>query len=619
MILLAAGVLAASACGDPRRRGAGDDDAGDDDASGDDDTSGDDDVSTDCTPEGSTACWGNEFMRCADAVWTLEDTCVAPTPLCDTTWGCVACVPDQTFCDGNSVHSCLPDGTGSTLVQDCEAGELCVGGDCLDACDLAEQQMSYLGCRFLAVSTSNIVASNFDSDFAVVIGAPAGGGDAEVTVSRGGAVVASVVVADGDTAAIELPMVTELERAQESVVVVGGAYQIVSTVPVAAYQYSPLHFDIAGTSSFTNDASLLLPEHTLTGNYMVSTWPTWGYGSWDDFFGNPIGDWNAWHPGFVAIAATADATTVTFQSSTITAGGNPGSLGPNQTTTITLDRGDVVQIFSQRPSTSADSSFCASSGWQSTEIGCPPAFLQECEAYCSLGADGDLTGSTVQADQPVAVIAGHMCTFMPYDQWACDHLEEMMFPVETWGDMTVMSAPTLPDGTGVAPTLYRAVVQNNATTLTFTPAVNPPVTLDAGQFVQLQTDTSFMVEGTDRFYVTQTLLGEDALPGSGGDPAMGSGIPWLQVRDSYDFLTPPTYTSNYVNVIAPSGGVVELDGAVLTGWDPIGSTGFDVARVPLQPGAHHVQSQAGVRFGITAYGYAPYTSYLYPGGLNFTR
>ncbi len=74
-----------------------------------------------------------------------------------------------------------------------------------------------------------------------------------------------------------------------------------------------------------------------------------------------------------------------------------------------------------------------------------------------------------------------------------------------------------------------------------------------------------------------------------------------------------------LNIVAPSGSGVDLDGAAVSDWDPVGATGFEVARVSLQPGAHHVQSQGGVRFGITTHGYASFTSYLYPGGLNFTR
>ena len=598
-----------------------DDDAGsddDDDAADDDDDADDDDTSLDCAPDGATTCWGNDFVECQSSLWTLVEECVDPTPTCDPDLGCLACTPNELSCDGSSVVECNATGTEETVIEDC-APDICVAGECLDSCDLAAQQMSYLGCEFLAVSTANIVGAEFDNDFAVVIAAPASGPDATVTVSRNGSVVATQTVASGATQAIELAMVSEIKNAQQSVTVTGGAYEVSTDVPVAAYQYNPLHFDIGGTPSFTNDASLLLPEHTLSGNYMVSAWPTWGFGSWQDFLGTPLGDWSAWHPGFVAVAATTDGTQVTFDSTTYTATGTPGALSPGGTTTITMNRGDVVQIFSQRPDTDEPWNFCSSNGGTATENDCPASFPFECEVFCSMD-DGDLTGSTITATESVAVFAGHMCTFMPYNEWACDHLEEMMFPVETWGTLSVMTAPIRPSGSGVAPAMYRVVANNAGTALTFSPGVTPNVTLGSGEFVQFQTDQDFTVEGSATFYVTQTMLGENTLgEGEGGDPAMGSGIPWLQVRSEYDFLTPDTYTSNYVNVVAPTGTAVDLDGTPISGWQTIGSTGYDVARVLINPGGHHIESSAGTGFGITTYGYASYTSYLYPGGLNFTR
>ncbi len=619
LLTLLAALLVLPSCYQGRRAPEPDDDD-DDSASDDDDGAGDDDdTSLDCSPDGATTCWGSEFIECQDSLWTLVEECTDDTPICDPDLGCLACSPNALTCEGSEVWECSGDGSEQTFVEDC-APDLCVAGECLDSCDLAAQQMSYLGCAFLAVSTANIVGAEFNNDFAVVIAAPESGPDATVTVSRDGSVVTTTTVTSGDTAAIELAMVSGLKDAvSSSVTVSGGAYEITTDVPVAAYQYNPLHFDIAGTPSFTNDASLLLPEHTLSGNYMVSTWPTWGYGSWQDFLGTPFGDWSAWYPGFVAVAATVDGTQVTFDSTTYTAGGIPGAVTPGGSTTVTLNRGDVVQILSQVPGTTEDWSYCSSQGWTATEIGCPASFPTSCEAYCSVD-DGDLTGSTITATESVAVFAGHTCTFMPYDEWACDHLEEMMFPVETWGTLAVMSAPIRPSGSGVAPTMYRVVAQADGTSLSFDPSVNGSVTLDAGEFVQFQTDQDFVVEGSSTFYVTQTMLGENTLgEGQGGDPAMGSGIPWLQVRNEYDFLTPDTYQRNYVNVVAPTGTNIELDGSAVTGFSAIGGTGYEVARVEIDPGAHHIESTGGTGFGITTYGYASYTSYLYPGGLNFTR
>ena len=47
---------------------------------------------------------------------------------------------------------------------------------------------------------------------------------------------------------------------------------------------------------------------------------------------------------------------------------------------------------------------------------------------------------------------------------------------------------------------------------------------------------------------------------------------------------------------------------------PIGSTPYGVARVPITGTSHTVSSDGA--FGIVVYGFASYTSYSYPGGLD---
>ena len=618
-LLLLAGLLLAGCYDNSRDRRTDDDD----DSADDDDATDDDDASNmDCEPDGATTCFANTFVTCEEGHWAETVTCDDPTPICDPTLGCLQCTPGRETCDGNDVVTCDDDGLGSTYVRTCDPGTTCLAGDCVDACELAAQRLGYLGCDFLATTTSNsLLGGQFDNDFAVVIGNPAeNAAAAEVSVSRGGAVVTTATVPAGRTTAITLPYVGELKNATQSVTVVDGAYEITSNQPVAAYQYNPLHFEIGSTPSFTNDASLLLPEHTLTGNYMVGTWPTWGKGSWQYTLG-VTGSWDAFYPGFVTVVGTADNTSVTFHSSTTTDGGDPAALSPGGSTTMTLDRGDVVQIFSQVPDSPTDINFCSSAGGDQTNIGtCPPTglFDPECEGYCSF-LPGDLTGSTIAADAPVAVFAGHMCTFMPHSSWACDHLEEMMFPTETWGSLIVMTAPVHPSGSGVADAMYRVVALEDGTSLEFSPEITTSPVLNKGEYHQFRTNQDFSIDGSNKIYVVQTMLGGDELGADSGDPAMGSGIPRSQFRDEYDFLTPDTYTANYVNVVAPSGSEVLLDGVVVTGWAPVFGAGFDVARVVVEAGSHHIESTDGARFGITTYGYASYTSYLYPGGMNFGR
>ena len=597
LLVLALGLVAC-----PIRRGGGGGGDDDDSTSGsddddDDDATDDDDVGEDCDNEGETQCSGLDFLICNSGNWELVETCSSPTPICHATLGCLACSPGSEFCDDDTVVECSEDGMSTDVVEECDADEACTGGECFGACETAEAQLSYLGCHFMAVSTVNMwLTPGFESDFGVVIGNP-DSAPAEVTVKRGTAVVATAVVPAGSTQAIELAYdATLMMTYMTSTTVPDGAYEIETNVPVAAYQYNPLHYiSTGGANSYTNDASLMLPEHVLTGSYMVGTFPAWG----SDFTGD-------WAPSFAAIVGTVDGTQVTFNSSTNTAGGTPGALTPGGSTTFTLNRGDVAQIVSYQPS-SFGSSHCSANGWPSSGA---------CWAL-----DADLTGSTVTSDQPIAMYAGHGCTYIPYNEFACDHVEEAMLPTETWGTQVVMSGVALPSGTGVGASVFRVMALLDGTTVSFDPAVASSTTLNSGEHMEFTTSDDFVVNASSRIFVWQGIHGSQANGSqTDGDPAMGSGIPQIQWRERYDFLVPDSYETNFVNVVVPTGTGIQLDGSPVSGWYPIGaSADFSVARVPLSPGSHLIESPSGVGFSLTAYGYADFTSYLYPGGMNLTR
>ncbi|MCO4773644.1 MAG: IgGFc-binding protein [Deltaproteobacteria bacterium] len=587
--------------------------ADDDDDTTDTDDDADDDDATPACVEGATTCAGPVFRECRSGAWTNLATCGGPSPLCDPDRGCLACTPETFFCSGDDVMSCVGDGRTVEYITTCAHDTPCVAGACTDLCATAEAQLSYLGCDFLAVSTANVTSTTFNNNFAVVVGNPASSPTpAQVTVRRDGVLIASRTVGVGQTSAIELPMVLELKAAIQSAVVPGGAYEVQSNVPVAAYQFNPLDFELQGADSLSNDASLLLPEHTLTGDYVVSTWPTFGLGGPDI---NENFTWYDFSPGFFAVAATADDTLVTIGHRGRTSSGTPPAAVTGDTTELTLHRGDVVQVLSFYEPSAFGESYCTDLGWQQA-VGVNNSVTY---TYC-LGTTADLTGTTVAASEPVAVVAGHLCSFVPFDNWACDHLEEMMIPSVAWGTTTVMSAPILPNVPGaVTRANYRIVALNDGTTVEFDPPVTPSLSINAGAFRQFGSDQDFVITASGPIFVTQTLLGQDEIGANIGDPAMGPGIPWTQVRSTYDFLTPDTFTQDWVNVVALEGTVVELDGDDVLDWQPIGTTGFTVARVQLDPGAHHIESSDGSGFGITVYGYAPYTSYLFAGGMNFLR
>ena len=66
--------------------------------------------------------------------------------------------------------------------------------------------------------------------------------------------------------------------------------------------------------------------------------------------------------------------------------------------------------------------------------------LNKGETYQVIGFGLDpLSGSHVKADKNIAVFNGNICSLVPPDNSACDHLVEQAMPIELWGDSFVVS------------------------------------------------------------------------------------------------------------------------------------------------------------------------------------
>jgi hypothetical protein len=218
---------------------------------------------------------------------------------------------------------------------------------------------------------------------------------------------------------------------------------------------------------------------------------------------------------------------------------------------------------------------------------------------------------------------------VPGDVFACDHLEEQLFPNETWGKTYAVSALNA-RGTSERPQTVRIISQRDANTLTFTGIPTPSgcAMLNKGGVCEFTMTTSFMVNGTQPLLVMQLMGGQGdeplscasnpSSPQCMGDPASVTEVPVDQFRDSYDFLVPDTYNRNIVNVVMPTNATVTLDNGtpVLGSSQPVGPD-FKVVWLPVTPGKHHIESTS--RFGIKVYGIARYTSYMYPGGLDLEQ
>lgn len=510
-------------------------------------------------------------------------------------------------------------GTGGTLADVIIVPETGgpSGGAVPQSCSEAEQNKSYIGCEYWPTMTPN--SSLYEGfQFAIVVSNPTTK-EASVKVERGGSGVADRIVAPGAVETIMLPWVAGLKQTSTgtqqpiSGIVKGGAYKVTSSVPVVVYQFNPLEFQLdpapsgcpdpngVGCFSYSNDASLLLPTTALRNEYYGMSWPT-------HHFGNVMGWMDT--PGFLVVTGVVDGTTVTVKTAAfVRAGGVVGAMSPGAEAQHTLNAGDVLVLASGAlPAGKTAACSTDPSGYN----------------FCKSPPQYDLTGTKITADKPIGVLGGHDCTFIPYDKWACDHIEESMFPVETLGQDLVVTAPhavaAIGKEPGKADTMFVRVMSaadNNE--ITFDPPVHDPVTLQAGGWIEIgPIAQDFRVQAANRVMVAQFMVGENFTGASvgAGDPSQSIAIPTEQYRLNYAFLAPTTYTHNFVNVVAPPDANIEIDGEVIDSGEfkPIGSSGLSVARHKIEGGAHTMSGNKN--FGIVVYGYGSYTSYMYPGGLN---
>ena len=234
-----------------------------------------------------------------------------------------------------------------------------------------------------------------------------------------------------------------------------------------------------------------------------------------------------------------------------------------------------------------------------------------------------LSGALIDSDLPVQVISGHYCANVPADVYACDHLEETLPPAQALGRRYLVAPPTGPEG---GPIAYAVAFQGNQDdTHLFYPGGKPkgaPETLAAGE-------SSFIANVNQKFEVLAThelglLLflqgGEKAQSGT-TDPSQSIAVPLQQYRRRYVFLAANDYLVNYADVIAPSGAEVRLDGKPVTvERDQFSCTSYEVLRIWLDQsgdGIHVLEASAPV--SVQVLGHASYTSYQYPGGLNFSE
>ena len=561
---------------------------------------------------GQLVCDGNSMITCNEKGDEVARQDCA-TMRCVQGSGCVLCAPGQVHCQGNLVMKCGDDMMHWEEGETCDPdqGQVCDedSAGCMDLCQKAAETKANVGCEYLAVDMANVdeFQAN-DGCFVVIVSNVQITGNATVTVEDAQGNVLDFPghgtersIAPGELAVFaitgasgqcdETPAVANA-AGMTSGVEPGTVFMVKSTLPVVAYQINPYQ----AANKHTTDASLLIPTAALGDQYMVAT-----------YFG--LNRNGMTYPSSISIVAVQDNTTVTVSPTAgMTAGGDVPASG---TFNVTLNAHEHLQIMS--------------SGYE------------------------DLTASVVTATAPVAVFSGDVCSDVPMGMGYCDHLEEQIPAIQSWG-WTYVAA--FPPRRKTEKTVWRIIAAIDGTQLFFEPStVHDQVVLNGGEMLEFETDRSFLVQSASTqpdaqdqppILVVNYLNGAektaqesgtsiDALGNQRGDPAMTLSVPVEQYLNSYVFLSDPSYAYNYVIVVRTDPNqIIHLDCL-----DPIPEAKFtpvagDYGRAKVvlsaedgsqdgtcSSGAHRIHSDRA--FGIWVYGYFADTSYGYPGGMNLEQ
>jgi hypothetical protein len=534
------------------------------------------------------------------------------------------CAPGNRICQGPSVYGCNAGGTAYEFVELCM--DDCVNGACTSPCGDETDKVSYLGCTFWATRLEN---DNSSADFSLTISSH-GNLPIEATITTAdGTAVETATVQPGGLTSVTLNTLGQIEGTGIS----RNAYRLSTNGKVTIHQFNPVN----DASIHSSDATLLLPVSALGQQYRFIGWPT---------------EFVSIQAGFLPATCTTDDD----------CGGDPFICGDTGTCRIlTIFTSKMSLIATGEDSTAltinapvdveiADSSgastiYPASQGFELNLTQGDVLTLSTTEVD-----EADLSGMTVTSDKKVAVFSTNTCAMVPHGTFACDHIEQQLFPSPTWGKEYV-AAKFKPRGT--EPDFWRIVANADNTTFTTTPVIPEleNLTLNAGDIIQFYNTDSFHLLATAPVSVAQFMVGSDYPGPSGGcgadftesfppqaaadrtncdiplnpscsqgigDPAFLLNVPASQYRQDYTVLVPNDYAENYVGLILPEGAIATVDGVVLVEdvsiSQALSSTGWRVVTQSLASGVHKVTADQA--FGLISYGYDCTVSYAYPGGLN---
>lgn len=530
-----------------------------------------------CEP-GTKICLGkDEVLVCGSGALGFTTESCGADGFC-VEGACAECYPGTHQCAGDWAQTCSELGFWENA-QDCSlGGGECTGGACLSSCGLGGK-LSNEGCDYWVVDMDN-KGPAADSPYAVIVSNLNTSAVSITISSQADAQADPVTVASGNVAPGQLEVFELPQQNMGSTGVFWKALRLQASGPIVAYQFNPLE----NVGVYSNDASLLLPSNTFGTEYVVV--------SREEI---PSNEYGSFRGSISIVTGTAD-TEVMVQAAGVTLGGSGiPKLQPGEMATVVIQPYQVLNI-------------------QSDELGT------------------DLTGTLITSDKPIGVFGGHEAA-VGNEQCCADHLEQQLFPVATWGKNYVA---TKSQTRGVEKDYWRIVASQEGTSVSLSPSlpgIPNPILLGRGEFYEFQTAEDFVIDSNLPVMVAQTLPSSAEITGPVacsttsecadgyscswvspecmadtpycssasecpnshscrcgdlgfctceplGDPAMILAAPVEQYRSSYVFLTPTNFVEDYVNIIAPNGATVTLDGTDVpsTSFQAIGDGAYRVAR-----------------------------------------
>lgn len=250
----------------------------------------------------------------------------------------------------------------------------------------------------------------------------------------------------------------------------------------------------------------------------------------------------------------------------------------------------------------------------------------------------DLSGSTICADQPVAVWSGNQVAIVPYqDGMSNDHAYDQLLPLNKWGkefivpatacntSMNIMRVVALQDGTNV--TMMRGQAATVKTLnqkevfsqqLTINDKNNPH---NATRYVVA--DKPIQVYLYSSSGSANTWYDDDDVMHTPSDPSMTLIPPLEYLTDTVIFQSFNGGSGNLthqVNIWALTSqtGTIQMDGAALTGWRTVSAnTSYSQLNIPITAATHTITAPTKCFSGY-AYGIDDGQAYMYPIGYDFT-